>query len=64
MTYVYNINIINSDTEEVEYTTESRGNNQKEAIKNFRNNESEIRKKFIDKGGFCIGIKRICESAF
>lgn len=35
------------------------GKNQKDAINNFRKNESKIRNKYLGLGGYVIGIKRI-----
>lgn len=64
MIYLYDINIINTETHKTVYSTTARGKNQKDAIKNFRTDEKEIRQKYVDVGGFCIGIKRICKAPF
>jgi len=64
MIYVYEINIMDAETYKVAHTTRSEGKNQKDAVKNFRKEQPELRQKYIDKGGFCIGLKRICKAPF
>jgi hypothetical protein len=64
MIYIYDVNIINVETNKIVYSTTAKGKNQKEAIKNFRNNEKEIRQKYIEVGGFRLGIKRLCKAPF
>lgn len=55
---------MDAETYKVAHTTRSEGKNQKDAVKNFRKEQPELRAKYIDKGGFCIGLKRICEAPF
>lgn len=64
MIYIYDINIMDAETYKVAHTTTSEGKNQKDAINNFRKEQPELRQKYIDKGGFCIGLKRIGKAPF
>jgi hypothetical protein len=57
--YSYEIRIINTKTNTAVYVTTAEGNNQKDAIANFRRNEAAIREKYLNTGYHMIGIKRI-----
>lgn len=54
--YSYKIRILNEKTNQSVYETVSCGKNKKDAITNFRRNESEIRSKYLDLGGYVLGI--------
>ena len=56
--YSYRISIINEKTNKSVYETVSWGKNQKDAVKNFRKNESEIRSKYLEIGGYVLGVLR------
>ena len=64
MKYIYEINILETEKYSTVYSTRSSGKNKNEAITKFKKEEPEIRKKYADIGGFCIGIKRICKAPF
>jgi hypothetical protein len=55
---------MDSETYKVVYSTRSEGKSQKDAVKNFKKEQKEIRAKYIDEGGFILGVKRICKSSF
>lgn len=62
MIYIYEINIINSETNKTEHTTSSEGRNQKEAVRNFREYQSTLRQKYLDKDDeYYLGVKRIAK---
>lgn len=56
--YSYQIRILEEKTNKSVYETVSWGKNQKEAVLNFRKNESEIRAKYLELGGYCLGVLR------
>lgn len=57
--YSYQIIIFEEQTHKPVYETVSCGKNQKDAVCNFRKNETDIRTKFLEIGGYCIGVRRI-----
>jgi hypothetical protein len=56
--YSYKISILNEQTHKSVYETVSWGKNQKDAVLNFRKNEPEIRKKYLELGGYVLGVLR------
>lgn len=56
--YSYQIRILEEKTNKSVYETVSWGKNQKEAVLNFRKNEPEIRAKYLELGGYCLGVLR------
>lgn len=57
--YCYIIRIIDEKTLESVYETTSTGKNQKDAVLNFRKNEPDIRSKYLELGGYMIGISKL-----
>lgn len=65
MIYVYEVNIINIETKNTVHTSRIEGRNQKDAVKNFKEECLKLRNKYInDDGVFAIGVKRLCKSPF
>ncbi len=56
--YSYKISILDEKTRKSVYETVSYGKNQKDAVINFRKNKSEIREKYLEFGGYCLGVCR------
>ena len=56
--YSYKINILDEKTLKSVYETVSYGKNQKDAVLNFRKNELYIREKYLELGGYCLGVCR------
>ena len=56
--YSYQIRILNEQTKESVYETVSWGKNQKDAVLNFRKNEPDIRHKYLELGGYVLGVLR------
>jgi hypothetical protein len=57
--YSYKIQIIDENTKETVYESVSFGKNKNQAIYNFRKDESEIRTKYLEIGGYVLGITKI-----
>lgn len=56
--YSYRIRIIELETNKIVYETVSWGENQKDAVLNFRKNEAEIRLKYLNLSGYALGVLR------
>ena len=56
--YSYQIRILEEQTHKSVYETVSWGKNQKDAVRNFRKNEPDIRAKYLELGGYCLGVCR------
>ena len=56
--YSYLIRILEEQTKKSVYETVSWGKNQKDAVLNFRKNEPDIRAKYLELGGYCLGVCR------
>ena len=56
--YSYQIRIIEEKTNKSVYETVSWGKNQKDAVINFRKNEPGIRMKYLNLGGYVVGVLR------
>jgi len=56
--YSYQIRIIEENTGKSVYETVSCGKNQKDAVINFRKNDPEIRRKYLELGGYVLGVLR------
>ena len=57
--FCYNISIIEDQTNITVYETVSFGKNKNQAIFNFRRNEPDIRQKYLEIGGYVLGIIKI-----
>ena len=55
--YSYKISILDKNHKSV-YETVSYGKNQKDAVLNFRKNEPDIRQKYLELGGYLLGVLR------